>query len=159
MVNFISVLQFVFDALQHLLISLGRDLKYSYNMLNYFTHLTSFKQIGSYIENTQNQNITFIVWSTYNFGTHWPFFYKSETTFSKQFSLHYSFCSLFKAQHCLETCVNYVWNCITPLFTPLEVQFLKLFFSKTYFEGVIWKILMTWIRDIFIRGLISHNFA
>ena len=33
-------------------------------MFNYFTHLTSFKQIGSSIENTQNKNITFIVWPT-----------------------------------------------------------------------------------------------
>ena len=159
MVNFISVLQFVFDALQHLLISLGRDLKYSYNMLNYFTHLTSFKQIESYLENTQNENITFIVWSTNNFETHWPFFYISETTFSKQFSLHYSFCSLFKAQHCLETCVNYVWNCITPLFTPLEVQFFKTIFFKTYFEGVIWKILMRRIRVIFYQGPYKSQFA
>ena len=36
----------------HLLISLGRDLKY-FLTLNYFTNLTSFKQIRSYIENTR----------------------------------------------------------------------------------------------------------
>ena len=39
------VLKFVFNDLQHLLISLAKGLKY-------FTHLTSFKQIGSSIEET-----------------------------------------------------------------------------------------------------------
>ena len=50
-VNLILVLQFVFDDLQHLLISLARGLNI-FTMLNYFTHLTSFKQVGSSIEQT-----------------------------------------------------------------------------------------------------------
>ena len=33
-------------------------------MLNYLTHLVSFKQIGSSLENTQYKTITFIVWLT-----------------------------------------------------------------------------------------------
>ena len=49
----------------------------------------------------------------------------SKTVFPKLF-----FCFLLKAKNRLETCVNSVWNCTTSLFTPLEVQFLKVIFFK-----------------------------
>ena len=91
-----------------------------------------------------------------------PFFSNSETTFSKQFSLNNFFCFLFKAQNYLEMCVNCAWNCVTPLFTPLEVQFSQnIFFKivllphlncKTCSEGDIWKILRRRITNILNQG-------
>ena len=46
-------------------------------------------------------------------------------------------CVVFKAQNCLETWVNCVWNCLMSLFTPLEVQFSEEKISKTY-SSFIW---------------------
>ena len=51
-----------------------------------------------------------------------------KTDFPKPF-----FCFLLIAQNCLEICVNCAWNCVTPLFTPLEVQFSK----KKKFKNVL----------------------
>ena len=47
------------------------------------------------------------------------------TVFPKLFFLF-----LCKAQHCLETCVNCVWNCVTPLFTLRGPVSKKYFFQK-----------------------------
>ena len=54
------------------------------------------------------------------YGQMKPFFYKSEATFSKQFSLRHFFCFLFGAQECLETYVNCVWNVRNGLNWPHE---------------------------------------
>ena len=98
-----------------------------------------------------------------------PFFSNSETTFSKQFSLNNFFCFLFKAQNYLEMCVNCAWNCVTPLFTPLEVQFSQnIFFKivllphlncKTCSEGDIWKILRRRITDLKNQGPYKSQFC
>ena len=74
------------------------------------------------------------------------FYPKCETTFSKEFF----FCFLCRTQKFLEICVNYVWNCVMPLFTPIEVQCSKNIFFKnillphlkfeTCSKGEIWKI-------------------
>ena len=42
------------------------------------------------------------------YGQMKPFFHKSETIFSKQFSLSIFSCFLFEAQECLENCINCV---------------------------------------------------
>ena len=98
-----------------------------------------------------------------------PFYSKSETPFSKQFSLNFFFCFLCKGQQCLEICVNCYLNCVTPLFTPLEVKFSKYIFSKTYFS-LRWNLKLV-LRATFeryqgkesqiwkIRGFRNHNFA
>ena len=97
------------------------------------------------------------------------FYSKSETTFSKQFFLNNYFCFLCKAQKFLKTCVDGVWNCVTPLFTPLEVQFSKnIFFKntllphlkcKTCSEGDIWKILRRRITDLKNQGPYKSQFC
>ena len=75
----------------------------------------------------------------------------------------------FKAQKCLETCVNCVWNCLTPLFTSLEVKFSKhIFFKnvllphlkrKTFLEGDIWKISRRRITDLRNQGHYKSKFC
>ena len=52
-----------------------------------------------------------------------PYYPKSEATFSKQFFLNYYFVYFAKLKKCLETYINCIWNCVTPLFITLEVQF------------------------------------
>ena len=86
--------------------------------------------------------------------------------YQNSFSQTFFVCFLFLALKCLETSVNCMWNCVTPIFTPLEVQFSEEFFffknihlphmkyetcSERYWgeESRIWKI----------RGLKNHNFA
>ena len=74
-----------------------------------------------------------------------PVYQNSETTVTKQFFLNYFISFLCKSQKCLETCVNAVWNCITALFTALEVQFSKnVFFQKhtppsSEFQNLFWR--------------------
>ena len=121
-------------------------------------------------KNTKNLKTEKCIKKNYFFAHIKPFFYQSEVVFSKQFSLNSFSCFLFNAQHCLETSVNCVWNCVTPLLTPLEVQFSKLFFffqkcthsaSEMLYllEGDIWKVSMRKIRDIFNQGPYKSQFC
>ena len=64
------------------------------------------------------------------------FFDKSETTFSKQFSLIFFVCFLIYTLKCLETCVNGVTKCITAQFYPLEVQIFEIIFLKVYLQTI-----------------------
>jgi hypothetical protein len=76
---------------------------------------------------------------------------------------------LFKAQYCLETYIYCVWNCVTPLYTPHQVQFTKIIFFKnvllphlkcyTCSEGYIWKVSMRRIGDIFNQGPYKSQFC
>ena len=85
-------------------------------------------------------------------------FYKSENKFSLPFHfLNYFFCFLLKAQNCIKTCVN----CVTPLFTPLEIHFSKIIFFKNYFfphlkcwtcsKGDNWKLSMRRIMGYLMK--------
>ena len=60
--------------------------------------------------------------------THRPFFLKSETTFSKQFSLNNFFCFLLYTPKCLETCVNCVTKCVTAKIYPMKVLIFQIIF-------------------------------
>ena len=75
------------------------------------------------------QKQTFFVKSFY--GQMQLFFHKSETIFSKQFSLSNFFSFLFEAQECLEIYVNCVWNVRNAIFFPHEGPNLKKYFFQT----------------------------
>ena len=65
------------------------------------------------------------------------FFYKSETTFSIQFSLKNLVCFLLQTLGCLKTCVNCVTKCVTAKIYPLKIKFYKLYFSKAFYRQLM----------------------
>ena len=78
--------------------------------------------------------------------------------YQNSLSITFNVCFLLYAQKCLETCVNYVWYCITPLLTapwgPIFKKkiakniFLPHLKCKTCSEGDIWNILRRRITDL-----------
>ena len=50
--------------------------------------------------------------------------------YQNYFSQTFLFVFNSKLKKCLEICENCVWNCLMPLFSPLEVKFWKIFFQK-----------------------------
>ena len=100
------------------------------------------------------------------------FFFAHIKLFSTNLRSHFQngftklfFCFLFNAQHSLETCVNCVWNCVTPLFTPLRLNFQKIFFSKTYCSlilnavGDIWTISRRRLTELTDQGPYKSQFS
>ena len=63
-----------------------------------------------------------------NFCKNW-FYLKCEPHLENGFS-GTLFCYFGKAPKCIKTGLNCIWNCVTPLFTSLEVQFSIIFFLQ-----------------------------
>ena len=97
-----------------------------------------------------------------------PFYPYFDTQFQNSFSWTLFYFFLWKAQKFLETCINCKWNCVTPLFNPLEVP-CSIFFSsnipfsplkcETCYEGDIWNISRRRIMDLKNHGPYKTQFC
>ena len=82
------------------------------------------------------------------FRTHQLFIFdKSETAFSKQFSLTFQFCFVIYTLKCIEVCVNGDTKCVTAQFYPLEVQIFKKILQSIFTDNL----------SHFVTNLRPHN--